>query len=93
VKLQDLKPGDLIAGFEHFGCIPDRAIRTVQTDDLGLFVLCRGPEGDDGHVGKEHHYLDGQEDDDGELVGLFIATPEAMKAYKKLLRNKWKDRT
>lgn len=60
IRLTDLKRGDLICGFADFGCIPDRAVREVQIDSTGPFVACRS--------GK--HYLDGQEGDDGVLVGL-----------------------
>lgn len=79
MKLSDLKPGDRIAGFEHFGCIPDYAIREVKVDPNNgrLFVDCD----------KGGHYLDGQKDKRGELIGLFIATPEAMRDYRKLLRS------
>lgn len=76
MKLTDLEPGDKIAGFENFGCIPDRAIRTVQRDDTGLFVHCR----------SGHHYLDGQTDESGEIIGLFLHTEGAMRAYRRLLR-------
>ena len=78
MKLSDLKPGDRIAGFEHFVCIPDYAIREVKVDPAGrLFVDCD----------KNGHYLDGLKDKRGELIGLFIATPEAMRDYRRLLRS------
>ena len=60
IRLSDLKPGDHIRGFEGFGCIPDKAVRTVQMNAAGLYVKCR----------NGNHYLDGQEDNDGILVGL-----------------------
>lgn len=61
MRLTDIKPGDRIRGFEGFGCIPDNATRTVQADvDGDLFVQCR----------EGRHYLMGQEDESGELIGL-----------------------
>lgn len=60
MKLDELKTGDRIKGFKGFGCIPDGAIRIVRTCDSGLFVRCR----------EGIHLLDGQEGDDGHLIGL-----------------------
>ncbi len=60
MKLIDLAVGDRIRGFEGFGCIPDTATRRVARDEHGLFVKCC----------EGRHYLDGQEDEDGNLVGI-----------------------
>lgn len=62
MTLSDLHRGDRIRGFEGFGCIPDAAVRVVRSCDEGLYVQCR--------EGK--HLLDGQEGDDGHLVGLSL---------------------
>ena len=60
MKLDELKVGDRIKGFDGWGCVPNKAIRIVRSCDSGLFVKCS-----DGI-----HLLDGQEGDDGHLVGL-----------------------
>jgi len=84
VKIADLRPGDRIAGFAGFGCIPNQAIRTVQVNSKGeLFVNCSGTSDHHRHQ-REEHLLDVYEND--EETGLFIATPESMRAYRKLLR-------
>jgi hypothetical protein len=69
LRLSDLQPGDKVRGFEHWGCIPTNATRTVRADKEGLFLLCRGP---DGALPSNtvHHYLDGQCDSEGILVGM-----------------------
>ena len=58
--LADVKVGDQVQGFEHWGCIPKNATRTVQSDALGIFLPCK----------KGKHYLDGQADESGVLVGM-----------------------
>lgn len=60
MKLSELKAGDRIKGFEGFGCIPDRAIRVVCDGPSGMYVKCR----------EGTHMLDGQEGEDGDLIGL-----------------------
>ena len=60
MKLSDLKAGDRIKGFGDFGCIPDKATRVVYDGPSGLYVKCL----------EGTHLLDGQEDDNGQLVGL-----------------------
>jgi hypothetical protein len=63
LRLADLQPGDKIGGFECWGCVPAGAHRHVKAaDNGGLYVDCV--------MGK--HYLDGLEDDDGFLVGLWL---------------------
>ena len=61
LKLTDLRPGDIVQGFESWCCVPHFAKRTVQkAKDGTLFLRCS-----DGT-----HLLDGQEDDNGILVGM-----------------------
>lgn len=55
MKLSDLKPGDRLTGFRFWECVPERAVRVVQQDEVGLFVECK----------EGHHYLDGQQDEAG----------------------------
>jgi hypothetical protein len=63
MKLADLKPGDKVKGFEHWGCIPVNATRTVRVCDAGPYLRCK----------EGRHLLDGQEDAGGELIGLSFA--------------------
>ncbi len=63
MKLTDLKPGDRLKGFEHWECIPPNAKRAVFFCDDGPYLKCK----------EGRHLLDGQENDDGELVGLSFA--------------------
>jgi hypothetical protein len=63
VKISDLKAGEAVRGFRDWGCVPSNATRTVRQDSGGLFVVC--------NQGK--HYLDGQEDESGQLVGMKMA--------------------
>lgn len=58
-KLDDLAPGDIVVADGGFTCIRAGEHQVREMDGL-LFVPC-----DDGK-----HFLDGQEDDDGYLVGL-----------------------
>lgn len=60
MKLADIQCGDRIKGFEGFGCIPGQAVRIVRRCDSGLYVKCR----------EGIHLLDGQEDEDGTLIGI-----------------------
>ena len=61
LRLEDLRPGDKVQGFEAWGCVPDNATRTVCGDDKGMFV----------HCAEGRHYLDGQTDDpSGVLLGM-----------------------
>jgi hypothetical protein len=59
LALDEVKPGDRLVADGGFTCISDGEVLVVETDDLGLFVPCR--------AGR--HYLDGQEDVDGRLIG------------------------
>lgn len=50
---------------------------TVHQDEVGFFLWCRGPfvsESDPAPdaFSTEKHYLDGQQDENGELVGVFM---------------------
>jgi hypothetical protein len=68
VKLEDLRPGDWLTGFEGWGCIPLKAKRLVQFCEERPYLCCR--------EGK--HFLDGQEDDGGHLVGMsFVKRTQA----------------
>lgn len=58
-QVSDLKPGDRLTDFFAWGCVPQRAVRVVLVCDEGLFVRCR----------EGQHFLDGQTDEDGNLVG------------------------
>jgi hypothetical protein len=76
IKLGDVHAGDRLVADGGFTCLYNGEILTVESDEGGLFVRCAGPR-DDQDYGKprtiarnEKHYLDGQENDDGELVGL-----------------------
>lgn len=57
--LNDLKPGDVIKIDGGFTCAGE-GYRVVKKDSHGLYFQCR-----DGQ-----HYLDGQENEDGSLVGI-----------------------
>ncbi|WP_370677595.1 hypothetical protein [Pleomorphomonas sp. PLEO] len=57
--LADLKAGDVVSADGGFDCLAEGP-HVVEKDDHGLFIKCR----------EGNHYLDGQEDDDGNLVGI-----------------------
>jgi hypothetical protein len=59
IKLSDLKAGDTIIADGGFTCMEAGPKKVYAADD-GLHVLCN----------KGRHYLEGQLDDDGTLVGL-----------------------
>lgn len=59
MKLADLKAGHCVFADTGFTCMA-AGLHIVEADEHGLYVQCS----------EGHHYLDGQEDDDGELVGL-----------------------
>jgi hypothetical protein len=63
MTLTDLKPGNKLTGFAHWGCIPPRAKRAVFFCEDGPYLQCS----------HGRHLLHGQQDDDGELVGLSFA--------------------
>lgn len=59
MRLSDLKAGDKVFTDGGFTCMRPMQ-HVVQSDDCGLFISCA--------EGK--HYLDGQESETGELVGI-----------------------
>jgi hypothetical protein len=59
MKLSDLKPGATVVLDGGFPCIKAGPV-DVQHDDGGFYFLCLS--------GK--HYFDGQEGNDGELIGV-----------------------
>lgn len=59
VKLSDVKAGDVLIA-TGFTCIPDGGRREVFFNEGQPFISC----------GDGKHYLDGQLNDAGELVGL-----------------------
>lgn len=61
-KLADLKAGDAVVTDDGFTCMP-LGQKIVEADEHGLFVRCS----------EGQHYLDGQEGDDGSLIGIFRA--------------------
>lgn len=74
-KLADLKAGDKLKADAGFTCLCDGEVTTVESDEGGLFVRCSAGEGDYGQpataLRDQRHYLDGQEGDDGECVGMY----------------------
>lgn len=69
-KLNELKPGDKIELDDGFICT-DMKIRTVFSDEHGLYFFCNGPDDSLKEKGTEHHYLDGQADDGEHCVGVY----------------------
>lgn len=80
VYLKDVKPGDILVADGGFTCIHEGRECEVQqadrTDCNPLFVWCCGErpdfrsgnnEGSSGYT--DHHFLDGQEDEHGRLIG------------------------
>jgi len=59
MKLDDLKQGDVIVADDGFTCMPANRFCLVIEGRNGKYVLCE--QGD--------HYLDGQDDGEGNLVG------------------------
>lgn len=60
MKLADIKAGDtVVTDGVCFTCMKSRTSK-VYEDDEGLYIKCC----------EGHHYLDGQEDETGELIGL-----------------------
>ncbi|ADJ22995.1 hypothetical protein Hden_1182 [Hyphomicrobium denitrificans ATCC 51888] len=61
MHISQVKPGDTLIADDGFSCLdPDQRV-TVHSDDCGLFVPCRCGQ----------HYLDGQLNAVGDLVGLY----------------------
>lgn len=59
VNIKDLKPGQKLKADAGFTCL-DLGVYEVQFDKRGPYIFCS--------EGK--HYLDGQTNEDGNLVGL-----------------------
>jgi hypothetical protein len=59
--LKTLKPGDRLFTDGGFTCMPDGELKIVRRDENGLYVPCR----------RGKHYLDGQLDERGRLIGLY----------------------
>ena len=71
--LANVSEGITVVTDDVFTCRHPWRVSTVQKDDVGLFVECGG----DGPVGPnidlaEKHYLDGQLDERGDYVGVFL---------------------
>lgn len=60
LHIRDVAPGAVLVADGAFTCLKQGETVTVGADKDGLFVPCN-----DGH-----HYLDGQQDGDGFLIGL-----------------------
>ena len=60
-KLSDLKEGDVVIPDGGFDCMAKGDHRKIIADGDRLYVNC----------GKGQHFLDGQDDGDGYLVGLY----------------------
>lgn len=77
LTLDQLKAGDWIVVDGGFDCM-EAGLHQVHVDGNGLFVYCSGPIGDDGQPtqpGPCQHFLDGQENEDGSLIGLSLPDP------------------
>lgn len=61
-NISDITEGDLLVTDGGFTCISKNQTRPVKKDEEGLFINCLN--------GK--HYLNGQTDDQGNLVGLSL---------------------
>ncbi len=59
MKLTDITPGQTVTLDAGFTCHKAGPVG-VKSDDLGLYFECTAG----------HHYLDGQEDEAGELIGI-----------------------
>lgn len=72
VKLADVKVGDKLIADGGFTCIPAGTVLIVHADEEEtLYVRCSGPDEDEGYAPTEtRHTLDGQEANDGTLIGL-----------------------
>lgn len=79
MTLDDIKPGDTLVADGGFACLTEGQLCPVHQDPsrpgaAGLFVHCLGPIGHDDKPEcpdqPQRHYLDGQENEDGEVVGL-----------------------
>ena len=63
IRLTDVMVGDILIADAGFSCIEDqKKCRVLEDKDKGLYILCSN--------GK--HFLDGQTDTIGDLVGLVL---------------------
>jgi hypothetical protein len=73
LRLEDLNVGDVVIVDGGFDCM-SAGPKVVHADERGeLYVPCLGPIGADGtpeDPGPCQHFLAGQEDEDGSLVGI-----------------------
>ena len=67
MKISDVKVGETIIADDGFTCM-DAGAKVVKATKHGLCIDCRDGE----------HYLDGQQGDDGELIGLRRAAIQGM---------------
>ena len=65
MKLSDVNVGATLVADGGFTCLSHKQECLVQGDENGLYIMC-------GINGEDKHYLDGQEDEDGNLVGLTL---------------------
>lgn len=75
LKLSDIKSGDIIVADDGFDCMKPGPHKVEEDRDGSLYVVCNGDKCDsDGYQkqladGTEKHFLDGQLDGAGYLVG------------------------
>lgn len=60
LQLAGIKPGDFLEVDGGFTCVPEGQVVQVLQDGDGLFFVCS----------EGQHYLDGQKDEKGFLVGV-----------------------
>lgn len=59
-KLSEIRVGDLLKVDDGFSCVPPNSLVTVYRCKRGLYFECT----------EGRHYLDGQTNENGNLVGL-----------------------
>lgn len=64
VRLDELKAGDVIETDDSFDCMARGQHKVEHFPDQGLYVRCL----------DDHHFLSGQDDGDGHLVGMYKVT-------------------
>jgi hypothetical protein len=76
MELSEVKVGDILIADDGFTCIDEGRECVVKADDNGeLYVDCCGPE-DTRSDYDDTHMLDGQEDEDGNLIGFILKVTE-----------------
>lgn len=63
-NIKEIKAGDIVEADAGFTCL-SQGRHLVQSSDSGLFISCSN--------GK--HFIDGQVDDDGTVIGLKLVSP------------------